>query len=85
MTKGECGVLAMDARRHGVSQTILNCECILLRLFLIGKTKPLNETVSDENLSVDVLANDAYNLLRTIFSDPAKAPSLLVRAMLVLC
>lgn len=53
---------------------------------LIGKTKPLNETVSDENLSVDVLANDAYNLLRTIFSDPTKAPSLLVcLTMLALC
>lgn len=86
MTKGECGVLAMDARRHGVSQAIFNCECILLILLLIGKTKPLNETVSDENLSVDVLADDAYNLLRTIFSDPTKAPSLLVcLTMLAIC
>jgi len=58
-TGGECGVLAMDCRRH-------------------GKTEPLDESVSDDDLSIDVLAEDAYNLLCTLFPDPSATPSLLL-------
>jgi len=58
-TGGECGVLAMDCRRH-------------------GKTSPLEETVSGEDLSIDVLAEDAYNLLCTLFPDPLTTPSFLL-------
>ncbi|KAL5525829.1 hypothetical protein ACEPAG_7166 [Sanghuangporus baumii] len=55
-TKGECGVLALDARRH-------------------GKTKPLDDAKDDSDLAIDTLVSDAYNLLVTIFPDPANAPT----------
>ncbi|PAV16086.1 phosphatase methylesterase [Pyrrhoderma noxium] len=58
-TGGECGVLAMDARRH-------------------GKTKPIDDKISDKDLSINVLANDAYNLLSVLFPNPAEAPIFLL-------
>jgi len=58
MSKGELGVLSIDARRH-------------------GKTLPI-EGSSDEDLSLEILVQDLYNLLRVIFSDPSAAPSLLL-------
>ncbi|KAL0945521.1 hypothetical protein HGRIS_001003 [Hohenbuehelia grisea] len=56
MSRGECGVLAFDARRH-------------------GKT---TSTQNDENLSVEVLADDLVALLRVLFPDPKAAPTLLL-------
>jgi len=58
MSKGELGVLSIDARRH-------------------GKTLPI-EGSPDEDLSLEILVQDLYNLLRVIFSDPSAAPSLLL-------
>ncbi|KAG6872541.1 hypothetical protein C0995_009002 [Termitomyces sp. Mi166 len=58
MTKGECGVLAIDARRH-------------------GKTIPTSDH-SDGDLSIEVLVQDFTEVTRTIFPDPASAPSLLL-------
>ncbi|KAG9224987.1 hypothetical protein CCMSSC00406_0001862 [Pleurotus cornucopiae] len=54
MTRGECGVLAFDARRH-------------------GKTTASSD---DENLSIDVLVDDLYELVRTTFQTPKDAPTL---------
>jgi len=56
LSNGECGVLAIDARRH-------------------GKT---TATESDEDLSIDVLANDLYHLLRTLFPVASNAPTFLL-------
>ena len=47
---------------------------------LSGKTLP-TEGFSDEDLSLEILVKDLYNLLRVVFLDPAAAPSLLVRAI----
>ncbi|KAG5350325.1 hypothetical protein C0989_011569 [Termitomyces sp. Mn162] len=58
MTKGECGVLAIDARRH-------------------GKTTPTSDH-SDEDLSIEVLIEDFTEVIRTIFPEPASAPSLVL-------
>lgn len=45
----------------------------------LGKTKPIDESVSDENLDIQTLVSDFVNLLIKIFLDPSsKAPSLLV-------
>ena len=45
---------------------------------LPGKTLPI-EGSSDEDLSLEILAEDLNNLLQVVFPDPAAAPSLLVR------
>ena len=85
-TGGECGVLAMDARRHGACVLYI---FIYLRFSYIhnvpGKTKPINDKISDKDLSVNVLANDAYNLLSVLFPNPAEAPIFLVRSPLFIC
>lgn len=57
MSKGELGVLSLDARRH-------------------GKTRPTQGS-SDEDLSLNILVQDLYNLLRVIFPDASAAPSFL--------
>ncbi|KAI5119450.1 hypothetical protein M0805_008387 [Coniferiporia weirii] len=59
LTNGECGVLAMDARKH-------------------GRTNPVNDSVLDSDLSVEVLSKDAYNLLVTLFPEPKEAPTFLL-------
>ncbi|EGO24925.1 hypothetical protein SERLADRAFT_370151 [Serpula lacrymans var. lacrymans S7.9] len=56
MTKGELGILSLDARRH-------------------GKT---TSTAPDEDLSIDVLTADLLGLLRTLYPDPASAPTFLL-------
>ncbi|KAL4074924.1 Alpha/Beta hydrolase protein [Scleroderma yunnanense] len=56
LTKGEVGVFAFDARRH-------------------GKT---TATGSDENLSMEVLVEDLYALIQTVFPEPATAPVLML-------
>ncbi|KAG6850105.1 hypothetical protein H0H93_001026 [Arthromyces matolae] len=58
MTKGECGILALDARRHGKTTTTS------------GQT--------DNDLSIEVLVNDFYEIIRTVFPDPITAPSLIL-------
>lgn len=44
---------------------------------LSGKTMPTDGS-SDENLSIDVLVSDFFNLMQAVFPDPTVAPSLLV-------
>lgn len=47
----------------------------------LGKTKSIDESVSDENLDIQTLVSDFVNLLIKIFLDSSsssKAPSLLV-------
>ncbi|KAF8872590.1 Alpha/Beta hydrolase protein [Infundibulicybe gibba] len=56
LTHGECGVLALDARRH-------------------GKTKSGD---NDQNLSIDVLVADFYEVIQAVFPDHKVAPTLLV-------
>lgn len=56
ITKGECGVLALDARRH-------------------GKT---TSSETDDDLSIDVLVEDFIQVIKTVFPDPQRAPTLLL-------
>lgn len=44
---------------------------------------PLKPQAEPEDLSIDVLTNDLVNLIATVFSDVAKAPTLLVRISLL--
>lgn len=78
MSKGECGVLALDARRHGASIFIsaelghraLNC--------ILGKTKSTSEK-PDSDLSISVLTSDLFALLQTLYPDPSTTPTFIVR------
>jgi protein phosphatase methylesterase 1 len=74
MTKGECGVFSLDARRHG------NHIGYAFKEFLL--TKSLGKTSSteplDSNLSIDVLVADFCELIQILFPDPSKCPSFLV-------
>jgi protein phosphatase methylesterase 1 len=75
MTMGQLGVLAMDARGHGKSMKLpVLCEAKRI----LGKTTSV-EPQADGDLSVEVLTQDLFDLIRTIFPDPAIAHSLLVR------
>ncbi|KAF6756800.1 hypothetical protein DFP72DRAFT_1044563 [Ephemerocybe angulata] len=56
LSKSECGVLALDARRHG---------------------KTTSTDGNDEDLSIGVLVDDFFELLKTIFPDPSHSPTLL--------
>jgi len=74
MTKGECGVLALDARRHGIYTfyiSIIRC----LQVYS-GKTTSSGD---DSDLSVDVLIADFCAILQAIYPDPTSAPTFLVR------
>lgn len=57
LSKSECGVLALDARRHG---------------------KTTSTDGNDEDLSIGVLVDDFFELLKTIFPDPSHSPTLLL-------
>ena len=46
-------------------------------MYTIGKTVPM-EGQLDENLSMDVLADDLVALVQTIFKDVENAPALMV-------
>ncbi|KAJ3571983.1 hypothetical protein NP233_g3398 [Leucocoprinus birnbaumii] len=63
-TDGECGVLALDTRRHG--------QHFLIR---VGKT---TSSADDSDLSINVLVEDFFELIKTVFPDPASAPTLLL-------
>ncbi|KAF9037867.1 protein phosphatase methylesterase [Hymenopellis radicata] len=52
MTQGQCGVMSLDARRHGDSD--------------------------DGDLSIDVLVQDFTEVVKSVFADTAKAPTLLL-------
>ncbi|KAK0206750.1 Alpha/Beta hydrolase protein [Desarmillaria ectypa] len=56
ITKDECGVLALDARRHGKTTT----------------------SQTDDDLSIDVLVEDFIQVIKTVFPEPQKAPTLLL-------
>ena len=74
-TKGECGVLSLDARRHG-NKSIFD---LLLRISLdkfLGKTS--STEAIDSDLSIDVLVADFCELIQILFPDPSNCPSLLV-------
>jgi len=74
MTKGECGVLALDARRHG-TKLIDDWDDRPL-IFSEGKTS--SSDTGDSDLSIGVLVADFCAVLQAIYTDPASAPSLLV-------
>ncbi|KAI0075243.1 protein phosphatase methylesterase [Panus rudis PR-1116 ss-1] len=62
LSKGECGVLALDARGHGKTKHI-------------SESQP---TPEQEDLSIDTLTSDLVNLIETAFPDAQKAPTLLL-------
>jgi hypothetical protein len=45
----------------------------------VGKTRPLHDGISDEDLGIETLTSDFVNLLVKIFADAAKPPTLLVK------
>jgi len=62
ISKGECGILAFDVRRHG--KTVPTSDC---------KTADV-----DSKLDIETLTNDLVNLLATVYSNPSDTPSLLL-------
>lgn len=75
MSKGECGVLAVDARRHGESNNDC-CADTPLMANCLGKT---TSTKPDDDLHIDVLVEDFCAVVQAVFPDPAASPTLLVR------
>ncbi|PFH51090.1 hypothetical protein AMATHDRAFT_59791 [Amanita thiersii Skay4041] len=62
LSNGDCGVLAFDARRH-------------------GKTTQLDlpeDGTEDEDLSIDRLVSDFFELVQVMFPEPTRSPSLLL-------
>lgn len=81
MSKGDCGVLSFDIRRHGILFFPGNIEWLLI-LRLLGKTFPTPDSKTaeiDSDLDIQTLTNDFVNLLTTIYPTATSAPSLLVR------
>ena len=74
LTKGECGALSLDARRHG-TQNKDHSMCISNPFQ--GRTTSTDGENGD--LSIDILVADFCAILETIFPDPASAPTFLVR------
>jgi protein phosphatase methylesterase 1 len=75
MTKGECGILALDARRHGVLSRYSTC---LVIDYCVGKTTSTSKT-PDSDLSITILTSDLFALLQTLYPKPASAPAFIVR------
>lgn len=76
MTGGECGVLALDARRHGKHLPQISGGYLSR---LLGKTTPTSDA-SDADLSIGVLVSDLFALIQRLFPDPSIAPTLIVCA-----
>jgi len=62
MSGGECGVLALDARRHGKTVPTPDCQT----------------PDADADLDIETLTNDLLNLITTVYADTKSAPSLLL-------
>jgi len=52
-------------------------DCEFSSSLWAGKTTPLDK-LEDEDLSVDVLVQDLFEIIKIIFPNPTDAPSLLV-------
>jgi hypothetical protein len=75
MTKGECGVLSLDARRHGESVSAFKIAAPYdFTEMLEGKTT----SDSDEDLSIEILEHDFVELLRELFPDSKTAATFVV-------
>ena len=74
-TKGECGVLSLDARRHG-NKSLLDLHLRTTLDKILGKTT--STEAIDSDLSIDVLVADFCVLIQILFPDPSKCPSFLV-------
>ena len=85
MTKGECGVLALDARRHGNLLSLTRTVFIfsLNNRSITGKTTSIGS--DDGDLSIQVLVADFCALIQSVFPDSKSAPSLLVRTPIAIC
>jgi hypothetical protein len=71
VSRGECGVLSIDARRHGQSYATLS---IFILIVYEGKT---TSSANDEDLSIDVLADDLFALIQNLYPDPSTSPTFL--------
>ena len=81
MTKGECGVLSLDARRHG-NKCTLDCSHKKSLLNKIsGKTT--STEAADSDLSIDVLVADFCEMIQILFRDPSNCPTLLVKHLIL--
>lgn len=90
ITRGECGVLAIDARGHGESvylhtlhvyplgsSAVTNSQLLPLKT---GKTSATGDGEAD--LSTAALTADLVAVVQKVFPDPSVAPSLVVRAFI---
>jgi protein phosphatase methylesterase 1 len=76
LSKGECGILAFDARRHGIFLNLTRDLAIYLLVYS-GKTTPLSGA-EDSDLHIDTITTDLVALLVSVFSDPKTAPTLIL-------
>lgn len=82
LSRGECGVLSLDAREHGMKHVLVDEQLNRIdRIQLIGKTRTLNDR--DLDLSIETLCTDLVELLRVIFPTPSEAPGLLVNPIIL--
>ncbi|THH10050.1 hypothetical protein EW145_g1601 [Phellinidium pouzarii] len=65
---------------HGAGYSGLSFACFTKEVMAQtnGKTKLIDDSMSDADLSVEVLSRDAYNLLLTLFPKPAETPTFLL-------
>lgn len=84
LSSGDCGVLALDCRGHGASETLgVPSMCLIGVAGYVGKTitavpRP-GPKGGEEDFSIETLTDDFVNTLKVVYPDPSTAPSLLVR------
>lgn len=83
LSKGECGILAFDARRHGVYCHYPFFVVISHFWGVSGKTTPLQDR-PDDDLDIEMLTQDFLELLSTLFPDPRQSSTFLVRLSLII-
>ncbi|CAL1713614.1 unnamed protein product [Somion occarium] len=65
LSRGECGVLAIDCRGHGKTTRISDDD-------------DNGAEIETEDLAIGILTDDLVNLISTVYPDPNSAPSLLL-------
>jgi len=76
-SKGECGVLAFDARRHGAAFAFACFAPPFNSPMLSGKTTSLSGA-EDSDLHIDTLTADLVALLISLFPDPKTTPTFIL-------
>ena len=79
LSRGECGVLALDAREHG-AYAVNVVMPLLMRTGSLGRTSSTDST-EEMDLSIERLCTDLVELIKTVFPTPLESPTLLVRLL----